>query len=452
MKKYIKRSISSLLALMLVLSVSGCGAEKNNSPPETGSGAASTSPAEESDQPVTIKITWWGSQTRHDQTQQVLDLYTELHPNVTFEVMPSGWDGYFDKLSTQTASGSMPDIVQMDYLYITTYTKNQSVADLQPFLDDGTIDVSNIDENLINTGRIDGKLSGMILASSLLGVGYNPEVFAEAGVSEPTCNWTWSDYLEINNQILKKTGKYGTSVDPTLDTNILNYWIRQHGAALFSADKKSLGYGDDKIVADYFAMWKALMDGDQMPNPDEFEQISTLGMEAGPVVTGDAGMIFEWNNYASKVSANNDKIKVATPPLADNTTEKGLWLKPGMFFSIADTSNVKKEAAQFINWFINSKEANDIMMAERGTPVSSEIREHLLGAGKLAQQQRDMFRYVDEAMPLCGDTPDPDPVGMSEVNAAFKNAAAKAFYGQLSNNEAAAAFREEANTILERNN
>ena len=28
---------------------------------------------------VTIKFTWWGNQTRHDYTQQILDKYTELH-------------------------------------------------------------------------------------------------------------------------------------------------------------------------------------------------------------------------------------------------------------------------------------------------------------------------------------------------------------------------------------
>lgn len=64
------------------------------------------------DAPVTIKITWWGGQGRHDYTQKLLDTYSQSHPNVTFEAIPSGWDGYFDKLATQAASGSMPDTVR----------------------------------------------------------------------------------------------------------------------------------------------------------------------------------------------------------------------------------------------------------------------------------------------------------------------------------------------------
>ena len=86
-------------------------------------------------------------------------------------------------------------------------------------------------------------------------------------------------------------------------------------------------------------------------------------------------MLTEWNNYAAKVSGTNDKLKMVTPPMVAGSDAKGLWMKPGMFFSIAETSKVKKEAAEFIDWFVNSEEANDIMMAERGTPVSSEIRD-----------------------------------------------------------------------------
>ncbi len=48
----------------------------------------------------------------------------------------------------------MPDIVQMDYLYISTYAKNNSIADLTPYIEDGTIDTASIDENLMKSGEI----------------------------------------------------------------------------------------------------------------------------------------------------------------------------------------------------------------------------------------------------------------------------------------------------------
>ena len=456
MRKHLKKLAALGLAAVMALSAAGCGGSGESSgdtAANSGSQAGETSQsgaAEGGD--VTIKITWWGGQSRHDYTQKLLDTYTQSHPNVKFEAVPSGWDGYFDKLATQAASGAMPDIVQMDYLYITTYAKNHSLADLKPYMDDGTIDVTNIDQNLLNSGMIDGKMNGIVLASSYQSIGYNPDVLAEAGVAVPDSTWTWDDFLSMCRSVKEKTGKYGMANGPVDDANFFNYWVRQHGENLFSEDKKSIGYADDAVCADFIRMWADLMKEGAVPNPDEYAAIQTLGQEAGPVVTGDGATLVEWNNYASKVSAVNDKIRMVTPPLMAGSDNKGLWMKPGMFFSIAETSKLMKEAAEFINWFVNSEEANDIIMAERGTPVSSEIRDYMVNSGKLSEQQQAMFKGVDEAAALCGATPDPDPVGMSEVNEAFKNAAYSAFYGQITPEEAAAKFRKDADAILSRNN
>lgn len=464
-RKRMNKLLSIALSGMMVLSMAGCGSSGSDSAADSAAQpaateAAATDAGETEQAPadaatdgenVVIKMTWWGGQGRHDLTQSVCDLYTSQHPNVTFELSPSGWDGYFEKLSTQTASGSMPDIVQMDYLYLTTYAKNNSLADLQEFIDNGTIDVSNIDANLLKTGNVNGKQAALVLSTSLLNVGLNPDVLTEAGVEEPTSDWTWDDFVTMCETVQSKTGKYGVSMDSVLDTNIFNYWVRQHGDKLFSDDNKALGYSDDKVFIDFVNMWNDLMAKDAMPDPDEYAQISTLGQEAGPVVTGDAASIFEWNNYASKVSSVNGAIKMVTPPQA-NGGSKGLWMKPGMLFCIAETSTVKQEAAEFINWFVNSEEANEILNAERGTPVSSAIRQYLIDGGKMGEQQIAMFEGVDAAAELCGETPAPDPAGISEVNEAFKNAANSVYYGQASAEDAAATFREEANAILERNN
>ena len=103
--------------------LAACGGSASST---AASSAASGSTAAAADGDVTIRMTWWGGQTRHDLTQKVLDKYTELNPHVHFETTPSGWDGYFEKLATDTATGGMADIVQMDYMYISTYAKNGS--------------------------------------------------------------------------------------------------------------------------------------------------------------------------------------------------------------------------------------------------------------------------------------------------------------------------------------
>ena len=136
-----KKRIATLLATVLILSLSLC------------LGSAAMAEAATPD-PVTITFTWWGGQSRHDYTQQLLDLYTEQNPHVTFEAVPSGWDGYFDKLATNAATASMPDIVQMDYMYIATYAANGTLADMSQYIADGVMDVSGIDENILASSMV----------------------------------------------------------------------------------------------------------------------------------------------------------------------------------------------------------------------------------------------------------------------------------------------------------
>ena len=463
MRKTWKKIAAVSLAAVMGASLAGCSGskeaptaaettkEETTAAATTQAGTTAAEGGETSGEPVTLKITWWGGQTRHDYTQVLLDAYTKSHPNVTFEAYPSGWDGYFDKLATQAASGSMPDIVQMDYLYISTYAKNNSMADLQEFIDDGTIDVSKINPALLNTGLVNGKMAGLVLSTSILSVGYNPEVLAEAGIDKIDPEWTWDDFVSICKTVKEKTGKYGFSIIMADDTNNFNYYVRQHGVPLFAADNKSLGYDDDQIFVDFVNMMTELIDAGAMPNPDEYDAIKAVGQEAAPVVMGEGAMVTDWNNYAVRMEKVNDKLALATPPtMADGS--KGLWSKPGMFFSVAESSKVKKEAAEFIDWFLNSEEANDIMMAERGTPVSSDIRSYMKNSGKLSPKQIEMFDYADQAIAICGETPAPDPAGISEVNEAFHTAVYSVLYGQASVEQAAADFRTKANEILSRNN
>ncbi len=78
------------------------------------------------------------------------------------------------------------------------------------------------------------------------------------------------------------------STSPVIDTNLFNYWVRGYGEKLFADDNKSLGYDDDKITEDFFTYWLDLIDAGAVPNPDEYEQIATLGNDANPVITNDA--------------------------------------------------------------------------------------------------------------------------------------------------------------------
>lgn len=450
MKKFL--AFAMVLLILLPLSLTGCGgnpvSQQTSEAQTTAAPAETSAPGALTDAPVKLSITWWGSQTRHDYTATLLDMYTKLHPNITFESTPAGWDGYFDKMAAQAAGNTIPDIIQMDYLYIANYTKNDILADLTPFANDKTLDFSDVDRTMSDTGKIDGKLTGAVLSSTAFTVAINPEVFDKAGVALPTPEWKWSDFEKAVLTIKEKTGAYGIAANLQSDTNILSYWVRQYGKSLYAPDGTKLGYEDDKIFADYIGMISRLTKAKALPNPDEWVQISAKGKEAQPVVTGEAGSTFEWANFPVIVEKTNPNLQTVIPPYADNGT-KALWIKPGMFFSVAQSSKYQKEAAAFISWFINDIEANKVINTERGIPVAAKVREAL--KPNLTEKQKAMFDYMDLAIKHAAPTDPAEPAGGPEVSKAMADQMNLVLYDKATPEQAAAEFRKKANEILARN-
>lgn len=434
MKRFLSLMLTTILTTTLVLT--GCGSSDTKKTAET----------EDSSKPIKLSITWWGSQSRHDYTQKILDLYTSKHPNITFETTPAGWDGYFDKLSALAAGDNVPDIIQMDYSYITTFTKNNILADLTEFTSDKTLDMSNVDPNLANTGKVNDKLTGVVIGSNVLGLTYNPDVFNKAGVSVPTSEWKWPDFEKDMIAIKQKTGNYG--IDKFETMSFFPYWVRQYGKSVYSADGTKLGFDDDKVLIEYLEMLKRLQDAGALPTPDEWTQLLTKGKEAEPVVTGTGGSTMDWSNYPAIVAKSNPNLKLAIPPCSDPSV-KALWNKSSMFFSVANSSEHKKEAVKFISWLINDEEANKIMMTERGAPASAKIREALKPV--LSEQQKEMFNYIDATAKYSSPADLPEPAGVAEVVKVLNDCINSAMYGKATPQDAAKQFRQKANEILARN-
>lgn len=436
-----KKIVAIVLAAATVSSVmfSGGCAKKTN-------GAASQA---DSNAPITLSITWWGSQSRHDYTQKLLDMYKQQHPNISFQAAPAGWDGYQQKISAEAAGNSLPDIVQTATTFIVDFSKNGSLADLTPYTKDKTLDLSDADQNLVNSGKVSNKLTGVVLGTNALAMTYNPDVLSKAGLSAPSGNWTWNDFMNDCTTIQQKTGVYGVT---ELYSNAMNmlfaYYLRQYNEHLYSTDGSKLGYTDDKRFVDFVTMLKKLQDAKAMPNPDQETQITAKGKEARPVVTGQAGFIFEWSNYPTIVASSNSNLKMVMLP-NDNSKVKPMYNSPSQYFSVSQSSKYKKQAAEFISWFVNDINANKIINAERGVPISSKVRDALKPG--LSQTGKDMFDYIDQVSKNSSECDPPDPAGSAEVVTALQNEVSMVLYGKENASAAAAQFRSEANSALSRN-
>src|SRR4029079_15634762 len=128
---------------------------------------------------------WWGGDARAKATEQVLALYTQKHPNVTFKKTSHAKAGYDDKLATLTAGGNAPDIFQIDDGALSEYGERNQTLD-QTSYKGGKLNIAKISEALLASAVVAGKLSGVPMVENTPGMIYNKTLLKNLGLPEPT--------------------------------------------------------------------------------------------------------------------------------------------------------------------------------------------------------------------------------------------------------------------------
>ncbi|MCI3924647.1 extracellular solute-binding protein [Paenibacillus sp. TRM 82003] len=448
MKKTTLTLLAAFMAVTMAACSSGGGSSENTDNGTSTSGNTDTSSngggtGEASAEPVTLRMAWWGGEPRHEYTLKVIDMYQKANPNVKIEPEYANWDDYWKKLAPQAAANEMPDIIQMDLSYLTQYGANGQLEDLTPFLGK-EIDTANISDNAIQGGAIDGKVYGFNLGVNAIQVHYDPALLKQAtGLDALPDNWTWEQYEEIATKAAAGGMYFDTGLKPEV---FFNYYLRTKGETLYNEDGTGLGYEDDQLFVDYFGMTTRLSEAGATPKPDVTAQIK--GVEDDLMVKNQAVSVWQWTNQYIGIQSVAGR-DLAMHPLPGPDANKGLFLKPSMFFSVSKNSSNKAEAAKFISYFVNDVEANKLILGDRGVPVSSVVKEELKPS--LSAEQAKVFDYIAwaESNSSAGDPP--DPIGAAEVMAAFKTYDEMMKFGQITAEEAAKEFRDEVNSILAKN-
>lgn len=456
----IKFWISILTAIMLLLSVTACG---STAPPDsTDAPAEETIKAEEDEEqtgdpvdqpdsagdekePVTLRITWWGSQTRHDLTQEALDLFSEKYPWVTFESEFSAWDGYWERLATQISGSNLADVFQQDYQYLKQFADDKIMYDLTPYIGNG-IDDANIDENTWLSGSVDDMVYAVSLGLNSQCVVWDPELFEQAGVEPPPERWTWEEYMATATQLHENLDIYGEEHFASSYYHGLNLWLRQHDFSVYAEDGTGLGYTDDELFASYFQMDYELTQAGVCAPVDIRDEI--VNVEDQLIVTQGAAMLGALggsNQLAALNNASGREFKLASLPMLEGEVS-GQFLKPSQFFSIYSGTEHVDEAVMVLDFFSNDLDCNRILKGERGVPISSAVREDL--APTLDAAQQEIFRYIDEVTAFAHPIGFPEPPAHAELDPILRNIRYEIVSGQISPIEGAQKYRSEAERVF----
>lgn len=448
-----KLSLLLVLALLCSMALVACKGADTPSDTTPSSESQAKTPAESPEpttedtekEPVELRITWWGSQTRHDLTQEAIDLFHEQYPWITLVPEFSAWDGYWERLATQISGGNLADIFQQDYQYLKQYADNNVMEDLTPYIGNG-IDDTYIEENTFMGGAVDDKVYAISLGLNSQCVVWDPELFEQAGVDAPAERWTWEEYMDTATKLHDALGIYGEEHFASSYYHGLNLWLRQHGYSVYSADGTGLGYEDDQLFADYYQMDLDLTTKGVCAPVDIRDEI--VSVENQLIVTQRAAMMGALggsNQLAALDAASGRNLKLASLPMLEGEV-RGQFLKPSQYFSVYSGTEHVEECVLWLDFVTNDIDCNMILKGERGVPISSAVRDAL--APVIDESQQEIFRYIDSVSTFAHPIGHPEPPAHAELDGILKNIRYEIVSGAISPLEGAEKYRSEAERVF----
>ena len=191
MKKWSKLQVAAMAAgAAMVLSACGSSTQATTADTAATQGKTAADTKEASGEPVELRVSWWGSDARHEATLKALDLFMEKHPDIKVTAEYQGFDGYHDKLMTQISSGTEPDVYQLDNnVYFASLAANDKLGDLTPYIGN-QLKLDDYPESALTWAQYNGVQYGV--PSGLNGPLFiwNKQIFDEAGVEYPTNDWS----------------------------------------------------------------------------------------------------------------------------------------------------------------------------------------------------------------------------------------------------------------------
>lgn len=455
-----KRKFALLLAAaMTAASLAGCGsssASGDTAADTTAAEAGTTETAESTEGSnsgsANLVMAWWGNQTRNERTQKIIDLYSEQNPGVTIDGQFSEFNDYWQKLATAAAGHSMPDIVQMDYKYLNQYVTNGLLVDLTPYVEDGTIDTADCNQDVLNSGSVNGGLYALCNGINSPALLYNKTLLDENGITVKD-NMTLDEFIDVCKEVYEKTG-YKTNLCYNQNEQWIEYFLRADDIVLYEDGK--LGGDSYEPYADFFKLYEDGLKDGYVIDPSVFAERSIGSVEQDPLVYGSSPETMSWcafaysNQLTATVSAapEGTEIGLTTWPSAD--PKKSDYLKPSQFFAISTDSKNPEEAAKILNFITNDVDCNNILLGERGIPLSSKTAEAI--APNLDETTQKIITFVNDVVSANSSQVNPPSTnGASEVNDLINKLQEQVCYGQLSAEDAGKQLFEQGNQIMAEN-
>lgn len=386
MKKF-KKYLALGLSVLMTAALTACGepqGEVQNVTTEAPSDVT-TAPTENTDdgyENCTLTFSWWGGDSRHEATIEAIRAFEEKYPGIKVETTYGTWSGWEDSMATMFATKTAPDVNQVNWNWITSYS-----ADGSAFLDlnqvAGVLDLTQYDAAALEQCTAAGELQAVPVSMTGRIFYWNKTTFDKAGIAIPA---SLEELMAAGETFKTKLGdEYYPICLGEYDRMILMvYYLESVYGKAWVVDGK-LQYSADEI-AEGLKFIQSLEDAHVTPTIQKITGDGADSLDKNPKwMSGTYAGIFEWDSSASKFKSalNEGQEFVVGEYFADMGDYQGGYSKVSLGFAISENCAHPKEAAMLLNFLLNEPEGTTIMASERGIPLSKAALSNCKSQGLL---------------------------------------------------------------------
>lgn len=328
MRKW-KKTAALLMAGCMAVSLLGCGKDAGGTTEEPAnkqqeSGTEETDKSvDKSGENVEISFSMAAYSNEVDGwTAMIEEANRKLEAegkNITIKInkVPcTGWPEYYQKVITQMAGGSAPDIGRIAESYMPMLIDKEQVVDLTDYINNDFDMGLYYEKTFENSAYRDGHYYGLPSGVNYYLVYYNKDMFDAAGVAYPSSDWAKaSSFQEYRDMAKKLTGgegaekTYGFSAGPYMAAiGMFNKSLG--GNNVF--DEEGRPSMNDEISKEVFAWFDTMLREDySMPRPTDTKVMSAFDM----FKAGRLGMVLDGTWWLGAIKEIQDfEVGIAAIP------------------------------------------------------------------------------------------------------------------------------------------
>ena len=164
-----------------------------------------------------LRFSWWGGGERHEAMLKATKEFEAKNPGVKIKAEYSGFQGFQERLSTQIAGRNEPDLMQVNWAWLSAFSKNgEGFYDLRKSAN--ALKLSEFSNSDLALTTINGKLNAFPVGFTSRLFYWNKAALDKAGVAIPK---NWDELFTAAKVFRSKTGAKAFLIDGNLYDMIL---------------------------------------------------------------------------------------------------------------------------------------------------------------------------------------------------------------------------------------